>query len=174
MITLYRTLRYLKPVQLLYRGKLVLFHFFPIKVKWDEYRQITGHDLCFENSISFTNSYINFNSTFSFLNLSHSFSSGIDWNWLGYGKLWTYNLNYFEYLNQEHFSIEDSIALINDFLNQLPSCSVGLEPYPLSLRCVNWIRFFIKYKLNDKKYDTLLFQQLELLTHRLEYHILGN
>ncbi len=173
-MTLYRTLRYLKPIQLVYRGKQVFYQFFPVKVKWDGYRDIAGNDLFFEDSIPFTDSYNNSNSTFSFLNLSHSFSSGIDWNWLDYGRLWTYNLNYFEFLNQENCSKEDGVALIDDFLRQLPFCSIGLEPYPLSLRCVNWIRFFMRHKLKNKRYDSILFQQLDLLTHRLEYHLLGN
>lgn len=34
--------------------------------------------------------------------------------------------------------------------------------------------FFIKYKLKDKKCDAILFQQLELLVRKLEYHLLGN
>lgn len=173
IMILYRTVRYLKPIQLVYRGKQLFYRFFPVKVKWDD-REIAGVDLYFEDSIPFNDSYSASDSTFSFLNRSHSFSSGIDWNWLGYGRLWTYNLNYFEFLNQENCSKEDGVVLIDEFLKQLSFCSIGLESYPLSLRCVNWIRFFMRYKLKDKKYDSILFQQLDLLTHRLEYHLLGN
>ncbi|MEL5894378.1 alginate lyase family protein [Bacteroides sp. GD17] len=174
IITFYRTIRYLKPIQILYRGKLILKRFLPAKIIWNEYQLVASNDLCLEDSIPLDNSYICSSAVFSFLNLSHPFPFGIDWNWLVYGRLWAYNLNYFEYLNQRNCSKEEGIVLINDFLNQLLSCSVGLESYPLSLRCINWIRFFIKHKLKDKRYDVILFQQLELLTHKLEYHLMGN
>ncbi|MCK5662355.1 MAG: hypothetical protein KAI17_02665, partial [Thiotrichaceae bacterium] len=46
-------------------------------------------------SIPSANSYID--DQFTFLNLSHEFEDVIDWNCPAYGKLWTYNLNYFDY-----------------------------------------------------------------------------
>src|SRR5690606_16750082 len=42
--------------------------------------------------------------TFVFLNLKKSFSDGIDWNFLDYGKLWNYNLEYFNFLHQPDVS----------------------------------------------------------------------
>ena len=35
---------------------------------------------------------------FSFLNLPHEFIGKVDWNYEGKGKLWNYNLNYFDFL----------------------------------------------------------------------------
>ena len=52
----------------------------------------------FDNNIIDTEKYIEQN-TFLFLNKSKSFDK-IDWNFPNYGKLWTYNLNYFDFLNQ--------------------------------------------------------------------------
>lgn len=64
--------------------------------------------------------------------------------------------------------------LIEDYIRQLSSCMVGMEPYPLSLRCFNWIRFFVRQGISNPKFDTVLFKQLELLSHKLEFHIMGN
>lgn len=34
--------------------------------------------------------------------------------------------------------------------------------------------FLGKHKIRNDKYDVILFKQLQLLTHKLEYHLLGN
>ena len=51
------------------------------------------------------------NNSFEFLNLKKEFSE-IDWNYSNNGKLWTYNLNYFDFLNQENISKEEGLNLI--------------------------------------------------------------
>ena len=40
---------------------------------------------------------------FTILNLSKKFNDKIDWNFSEHGKLWTYNLTYFEYLKGSLF-----------------------------------------------------------------------
>lgn len=112
--------------------------------------------------------------TFTFLNQSQTFSASIDWDYAGYGKLWTYNLNYFDYLNQPGLSASDGLELMRDFLRDLPSRSNGLEPYPTSLRIVNWIKWALAG--NDLPPDAVqsLVGQARLLSQRLEYHLLGN
>lgn len=167
------TLYYLKPIQFIYRGKFFLRRLFPQKKVWHVDRSMESQILIWEDSIYFPK-YLADEYTFTFLNLSHSFPNRIDWNWLGHGKLWCYNLNYFEFLNQKNVNKSLGKKLIDDYINQISFATIGLEPYPLSLRCLNWIRFFIKYKLKDKKCDAILFQQLELLVRKLEYHLLGN
>lgn len=174
IITLYNTLRYLKPIQLLYRGKQLVGKYTSSGIDLNGTLKIKSSDMVFEGSIPFAHTYDVQSKCFSFLNRSHSFSSWIDWNWLGYGRLWVYNLNYFEYLDQENLPKEEGLVLIDDFISRLPDCVVGLEPYPLSLRCTNWIRFLGKHKIRNDKYDVILFKQLQLLTHKLEYHLLGN
>src|ERR1044072_9153462 len=49
-------------------------------------------------SINGEGKYSSVNKTFTFLYESHSFGESIDWNYAGKGKLWTYNLNYFDWL----------------------------------------------------------------------------
>ena len=110
--------------------------------------------------------------TFQFLNQSHTFEKQIDWNWRGHGKLWTYHLNYFDYLNHPDQPYEAGLMLIHEYYLSRHENRDGMEPYPLSLRGINWIRFFSKHSIHD--YDTYLYDQYSLLRRSLEYHLLGN
>jgi len=110
--------------------------------------------------------------TFQFLNQSHTFEKQIDWNWIGHGKLWTYHLNYFDYLNNPDLPSETGLKLINEYHLNRHEIRDGMEPYPISLRGINWIRFFSKHNIHD--HDTFLYDQYVLLRRSLEYHLLGN
>ncbi|MBO8093805.1 MAG: alginate lyase family protein [Prosthecochloris sp.] len=103
------------------------------------------------------------------LNLSKKFKDKIDWNYSSNGKLWTYNLTYFEYLKEKK-----DISLIHDFIENLSSIKDGLEPFPTSLRGINWIKFLTKHEIQDKKIDDSLYAQYYILLDNLEYHLLGN
>jgi hypothetical protein len=103
------------------------------------------------------------------LNLSKKFADKIDWNFSEYGKLWTYNLTYFEYLKEK-----EDINLIYDFIKNISTIKDGLEPFPISLRNINWIKFLTKFNVKDKKIDDSLYSQYYILLDNLEYHLLGN
>ncbi len=120
-------------------------------------------------------SYQSFNNKeFIFLNLSHKFENKIDWNFLTHGKLWAYNLNYFEYLNQKNFEKESGLKLINEFIDAIEINKEGLEPFPISLRGINWIKFLTFYRVENQKIDDSLYAQYKILMDNLEYHLLGN
>jgi len=129
-------------------------------------------DLKFIKSIDSYTSYDN--GRFEFLNLSHQFDKSIDWNFLDHGKLWAYNLNYFEYLNQQDFNSQTGLELIYNFINNIEKNREGLEPFPISLRGINWIKFLSAQNIKDKKIDDSLYAQYYILLDTLEYHILGN
>lgn len=111
--------------------------------------------------------------TFQFLNLQKSFGEQIDWEFVEFGRLWGYNLNYFEFLNQKGMDVREGKKLIQDFIQHFPKARMGMEPYPLSLRSINWIRFLSCNGINDVDIDAVLYAQLNLLIHKLEYHLLG-
>ncbi len=113
------------------------------------------------------------NKRFTFLNLSKEFDK-IDWNYSKFGKLWTYNLNYFDFLNQKGFSKREGKELIYDFIDNIEDIKDGLEPYPISLRGINWIKFLSRFDIKDKKIDDTLLAQYYILLDNLEYHLLGN
>lgn len=169
--TLFQTVRYLKPIQVFHRITNQVKKIMPEKVNWHEPIDIQSINLHFESSIPTPDS--NKDYSFRFLNLEMDFKGDIDWNFLEYGRLWSYNLNYFEYINQKDITCERGQQLIESFIQQLPNCRVGLEPYPLSLRSINWIQFFIKFGSNPM-FDSILYKQLILLSHKKEYHLLGN
>lgn len=114
------------------------------------------------------------NTFFTFLNRTHDFGGRIDWNFPGSGKLWCYNLNYFDFLNQEGMEKDAGVALIRDFIERAGPGSVGWEPYPVSLRIINWIKFICRHDIRDHVIDTSLYRQALHLRRNLEYHLLGN
>ena len=109
------------------------------------------------------------NGEFTVLNLSKKFNKDIDWNCSKYGKLWTYNLTYFEYLREK-----EDVSFIYDFIDSIETVKDGLEPFPVSLRGINWIKFLVKYNIQDKKINDSLYAQYYMLLDKLEYHLLGN
>ena len=111
---------------------------------------------------------------FTFLNQSHQFSGEIDWNFAFFGKLWTYNLNYFDFLNQPGMTTETGLALMRDFVRQTATLRDGLEAYPTSVRIINWVQFVSRNQLHDDEINRHLFAQVRLLSTRLEYHLGGN
>lgn len=111
---------------------------------------------------------------FTFLNLTHSFESSIDWNFSGLSKLWKYNLAYFDFLHQESMETHTGLKLIHDFIRARDSITDGLEPFPISLRGINWIKFLTYQDISDPQIDASLFNQYRVLTDNLEYHLLGN
>ncbi|MCX6218392.1 alginate lyase family protein [Spirosoma sp.] len=117
---------------------------------------------------------------FTLLNRTYEPETGaIDWSGqhsevAGYRKLWTYHLNYFDFLNQPGLLPETGLALIHDFIYQPGSLRDGLEPYPTSLRIMNWIQFLSRHQLQNKVISRHLAAQIELVSRRVEYHIGGN
>jgi hypothetical protein len=71
-------------------------------------------------------------------------------------------------------SKEKGLELINDFIDQSGSIKDGLEPFPISLRGINWIKFLVQHNIKDKRINDSLFAQYQILMDNLEYHILGN
>ncbi len=99
----------------------------------------------------------------------------INWNdEKTYGKLWAYNLNYFEFLNQENLTHTQGLALIRAYIQAYPNLKTGLEPYPTSLRNINWIKFLSKNQIQDPEIDGFLMAQYVRLMDNLEYHLMGN
>lgn len=113
---------------------------------------------------------------FSFLNISSPFSS---WNDTSHGMLWAYNLNYMDGLLQEDMTCKEGEKWIDKFVEELPQNRIGLDPYPIALRGINWIKFITLHqdgidKEKVKRWNDSLYSQYKLLEKKLEYHLLGN
>src|ERR1700688_722002 len=87
------------------------------------------------------------------------------WNDEGVPKLWLYNLHYFERPNGE---------LIQKWIAENPTGEGnGWEPYPLSLRIPNWIKWRLAGNSLDLSVLASLVVQAEFLRQSVEYHLLG-
>lgn len=173
----FHTLRYLKYTQIRYQLC------YRIRKKL---RERTG--FCYKFSIEgkgkpldlkpFIPKYTSLNqgNTFTFLNQTYLFKG---WNCEKIDKLWSYNLNYMDFLHQKDFSIEQGEFWINCFVDDIAGNKDGMEPYPIALRGINWIKFLSRYHPyipfeTKQKWDYSLYAQYKILMDNLEYHLLGN
>jgi len=178
--TYYHTLRHLKPIQLQSRLSNLLKAKLGMERLPKPGETPVMPQLQLQASIPQAHSWnwgpnLGSNETFTFLNLSHAFlGSDIDWGFAAYGKLWTYNLNYFDYLNQAGLNTDEGLRIIYDFIQKQDRVKDGLEPFPISLRGINWVKFLVYHDLDDESIRLSLLQQYKLLQQKLEYHLLGN
>ncbi|MBX3303404.1 MAG: alginate lyase family protein [Nitrospira sp.] len=100
-------------------------------------------------------------------------------------KLWRYNLHYFDYLHDPRRSHENKCFLIRDWVqHNPPGTEDAWEPYTVSLRIVNWIKFFLLQNVTDSEsggdqwprleWMESLYQQASWLEQNIECHILAN
>lgn len=170
----FNTVKYLRFLQIYFR----LYYFVRKKLRkicgFNYPLSVNSHSKSLALSPSLESRVLKKANEFTFLNLCHTFKSKLNWNYSNFGKLWTYNLTYFEYLNQKEISQEEGLELIIDFIDQIKFVNDGMEPYPISLRGINWIKFLSKYKIRNKKIDNSLYAQYMILMDNIEYHLLGN
>jgi uncharacterized heparinase superfamily protein len=123
------------------------------------------------------NQSLNSPNRFSFLNETHSIIKKEDWNNPELSKLWLYNLHYFDDLNSKNSRLrkEWHKQLLIRWINDNPEGrGEGWEPYPLSLRIVNWIKWAMRDHSYDYQFLDSLVLQIRYLYNRFEYHLLGN
>lgn len=173
LLRYYHTLKYLRLTQVTGRIRHRLFRPKPDVRKAPPVRPVPGiwkrHPWREESMLG--------PSQFKFLNLERQLAFPGDWNAADLEKLWTYNLHYFDDLNAKGAETRRSWhnALILQWIRENPpGAGAGWEPYPLSLRIVNWIKW--ARGGNDLCPAALqsLAVQIRYLSKRLEYHLLGN
>jgi uncharacterized heparinase superfamily protein len=92
-------------------------------------------------------------------------------------KLWRYNQHYFDDLNAQNAADRQPwhSALVCDWIaHNPPGLGNGWEPYPLSLRVVNWLKWALGGAALPPVAQKSLAVQVRWLTGRLENHLLGN
>lgn len=119
---------------------------------------------------------------YRFLNCARALGFPPDWRAANMPKLWRYNLNYFEWLWSLEYA--DAKAAVLDWIERSasPETREGWEPYPTSLRLVNWLGYFLgahrAETLADEAFAARLLGSLgahaEWAARRIEYHLLGN
>ena len=171
---LYHTLKHLKFTQVYHQIKYRLVKPKRGATPWDgAFAQVDLADFP-KKQKSFSNSDGVW--SFSFLNLEKSFpQESVDWSFGDHGMLWTYNLNYFDWLHQTGMSkelgLETLSQLYSTFADKNP---IILHPYPTSLRIINTAKFISKWAIKEDWLYYELVSDLKFLSCRLECHLLAN
>ena len=114
---------------------------------------------------------------FCFLNETHEITSSADWNNDQWAKLWLYNLHYFDDLtaNNSNQRVGWHRGLVQRWVNDNPPGEGnGWDPYPSSLRIVNWIKWELAGNKLEESWEHSLAIQIRYLSKNLEIHLLGN
>ena len=171
---LYHTLKHLKFTQVYHQIKYRLVKPKRVTTSWEgSFAQVNL--VAFpekQTSLSLSNDVW----SFCFLNLEKSFSEeSIDWSFADYGMLWTYNLNYFDWLHQPGISKEQGLKTLGKFYaTSAEKNPIILHPYPTSLRIINVAKFISKWDINKGWLYNELVSDLKFLSGRLENHLLAN
>lgn len=168
----YHTIRHLKPSQVFWRLRYAIISTKPDLQPCPELRQILGHwALPIERPQSFMR-----DRSFKFLNKRKRLET-VGWDGPDCEKLWRYNQHYFDDLNStcasERYCLH--VDLMRDWTaNNPPGEGVGWEPYPTSLRIVNWIKWSLSGHAMPDECLQCLAVQARVLNRKIEWHILGN
>jgi len=173
-----KTIKYLRAKQILFRIYYALRKKLGLGRKYEMIQpdEIKASELKHRDFLVNPDSYSD--NTFTFLNLEKEFNNEIDWGFKGFGKLWQYNLHYFDFVNS-NLDPEKSAEIMIEFAECIAEYPESLEPYPTSLRIVNWVKFLVSNPevfTNEQKafIDDSLYRQASVLTNNIEYHLLGN
>ena len=115
---------------------------------------------------------------FTFLNVT---ARPKGWNDESLELLWRYNLHYFAWIDSCVEDVEHG-ELLERWTRENPRGSVpGWDPYPTSLRIVNWVKWLRSYggvggatKDAKRRVERSLMEQVDWLVRHLEYHLLAN
>lgn len=119
---------------------------------------------------------------FTFLNQTESLGWPPDWQAFEQSRLWQYNLHYHEWLWPLNYS--EAKGAVLSWIRDYPHVSnaSGWEPYPVSLRLLNWCPLFCQRWREETKEDTgfrveiwnSIQQQADWLAGHIEYHLMAN
>ena len=173
-LRLFHTVRHLQPVQVLYRAKYSVRRRTRISERIDGPVQTGGYAVAPTAFAAGPVEYLG-DKRWRFLNREGDIERG--WNGPQYERLWLYNLHYFNYLHQQRRERHADVlgSLIDEWIAGNPlGTGPGWEPYPLSLRIVNWIKWACSGMPLSRRAMSSLYLQARYLVQRLEYHLLGN
>jgi uncharacterized heparinase superfamily protein len=121
----------------------------------------------------------NLHNEFRFINETKPFNpDSVDWVCDDQKKLWRYNQHYFDFLQWDCFSDELKAKLIDSWIDSCPMNQwISWDPYAVSLRIVNWVKYFDAFpaerEIPQRWLDSLLIQAC-WQAHNMEYQILAN
>lgn len=173
-----KTLRHLKWQQIFYR---IYYRFFTPK-PYSKSTPILRNSIGLWKSPQYHQSSTTDGIIFNFLNYKSKFynnNNDDDANANALSKLWRYNFHYQNDLNSSLSDSQFSIChkLVTEWvLDNKDITGEGWEPYCISLRTVNWIKWISRLEKDqiDDRWLHSLASQIHILDQTIEYHILGN
>ena len=173
LLTYWHTLRHLTPIQ--FYGR-IWFRLVRPRVDFrpaPPLRLLCGHDWVkpARRKASLLGS-----ERFCFLNETHDLADH-GWDDTELEKLWRYNLHYFDDLNAQDAiaRVEWQQALLLRWVRENPpAVGTGWEPYPTSLRIVNWVKWALDGNTLPSECLDSLAVQARWLAQRMEIHLRGN
>ena len=173
VLTLYRTIRHLRPRQIIARARF-------------QFRRVRIGVITEPTIAEMSGSWIHpaprrgevlGRLCFRLLGQDIDVNEEGDWNPPGRDKLLLYHLHYMDVLNARDVTLDarQGADLLECWIadNTAPNGN-GWEPYPLSLRIVNWIKWHVKGNHLSKVVTESLFLQSRALAQQIEYHLLAN
>lgn len=171
-ILLFNTVKYLKYSQIWHRiRRSIVTPKLDLSSSPSISTQIVGLCHCIQRPQSMQNA-----NEFTFLNSIACIADKKDWNF-NHDKLWLYNLHYFDDLNATNAAQRTDWHhnFIQKWIDENPpGIGNGWEPYPSSLRIVNWIKWSLLGGQLKPEWMHSLVIQIRFLTQNIEYHLLGN
>ncbi|OGT70976.1 MAG: hypothetical protein A3H43_02940 [Gammaproteobacteria bacterium RIFCSPLOWO2_02_FULL_42_9] len=158
----FNTLRYLKWSQIYWRLRYRLYRPKIAKTPPPPLRNVINAPRSFIQKRSAKVS----TTQYRFLNKTEDVSCSSIWNDGRLDKLWLYNLHYFDEYDKD--------LMLRWMDENPPGEGIGWEPYTLSLRLVNWMKYHLESELLSWRMLESLAMQARYLMSRLEYHLLGN
>lgn len=158
------TLSRLKTIQILYRFKNKLFRRMP--------KKIIDHRFNFKKKYAFHRKK-NFLDTkkneATFIGLTCDYK-----NVNAQPLLWQYNFFYFDSVLSSEISEIDKLDFFKNYIYTQKDSSVAFDPYVISMRSVNLIKWVLNNQINNKEILFNLKREYSILINSIEYHLLAN
>ena len=171
-----RTLRYLRPVQMYGLARNRLLRHVPAGPTAIQDARVSGRVqppkvpfLPAPTSMQWT--------SLTFLNHTVDYPYGIHWHDPAQTKLWRYNLHYMPYLHQPGATRKAQRAWMYAWVRGNPDPQgEGWEPFPTSLRLVNWFKVWWTHGCSEKDAPLLAsaYAQARHVRRWVEHHLQGN
>jgi uncharacterized heparinase superfamily protein len=169
----FHTLRYLRPVQVFGRMRFKLWRPRPDERAAPPLRTAAA---AYAAPIGAPQSQLG-PDRFRFLNLEGVCSEAAHWRGPGRSQLWAYNLHYFDDLNAADAAARRPWheILVRRWIDENPpAAGIGWDPYPVSRRIVNWIKWSHAGNSLTTQAQQSLAVQGRWLNRRIESHLQGN
>ena len=167
----WNTIKYLKNIQIIFRV------YYKFKLNYFISRKLIKINKKIKYINLFSNNNTFFSDNFFYINNESAEFSKIGWYPNSKDDLWNYKLHYFDYINNSKKKLKKDIAqnlIYNWIENYQFKSGIGWDPYPTSIRIINWITWSWNNKFEEKKVIENLLFQIRYLSKNLEWHILGN